>query len=120
MYDTHTFTYRNYIGSHTKHLKRPTLTKSVAPKDATGAVSTDPVDIALIKMEVKTFVARKSTLDQNTSAMYPMVWGQCSRTLQDKLKGSNNFTAMYKQCDVITLKVSPTKSNHNSILPYPS
>ena len=53
--------------------------------------------------KVKNFVKRKSTLQDNMSKMYSLLWGQCSEPMRAKVKAMLTFEVVKEQMDMIGL-----------------
>ena len=101
-----------------KFMPRPLLDKD----------KNDPVKDAILKEEVKRFVARKNNICRNIECVYSLIWGQCSSALQAYVKGQEGYEAatedydviwllreMKKACLGIDLKVNPYVTLHNGI-----
>ena len=90
------------MGYLIKHEREYTILKPKAPvlaKDETA----NPVDVEILKTEVKEFVARKSKYAQNKDAVYMVIWGQCSKPMQDKIKAVKSFNVIDDSKDVLLL-----------------
>ena len=63
--------------------------------------------------EVKNFVKRKSTLQDNMSKIYSLLWGQCSEPMRAKVKAMVGFEMVKANMDMIGLLDLIRKSTYD-------
>ena len=78
-------------------LKKPTIIKPEQDKES------ELYDETIYKEEVRQSIKDKRSLESTLVALYNVVWGQCSKLLQNKLKASPKFTTFDDESDVIML-----------------
>ena len=81
-----------------KEMKVPVLEKPDAPKD-----KTNETDVKIWEAEIKQFVDRKQKLQKNLKAAHAIIWGQCSSSMQGKIKSLTGYADSHKACDCIWL-----------------
>lgn len=55
------------------------------------------------KKRVKQYVTRQTKYESNKTALYTIVWGQCSEAMQSKNQGKMNFEDIEKRRDSLAL-----------------
>ena len=78
-------------------LEQPTL---VVP---TPIKSPTTIEDILFKEEVKQYTKDKKSLESTLVSLYNVVWGQCSKLLQNKLKANPLYDDFNNSSDVVTL-----------------
>ena len=73
------------------------------PEALLGEDKDDPVKEAILKEEVKQFVARKNNIRRNIQSAYSLIWGQCSSALQAYVKGQDGYVTATEDYDVTWL-----------------
>ena len=68
-------------------------------KDATEVAFVD----ALYKEQIRRYATRLDKQTANQRALYSVMWGQCSPTLQSKIQGVSTFRTMHTSCDLSAL-----------------
>ena len=63
----------------------------------------DPVKDAILKEEIKQFVARKNNIRRNIQSAFSLIWGQCSSALQAYVKGLDGYEEATEDYDVTWL-----------------
>lgn len=71
--------------------------KPEAPKDE------DPLDKAIFNEEVKEYMLRKRTYNNNRSKVYTVVLGQCFDTMKARLEGQSDWEDIHKKHDLVKL-----------------
>ena len=66
----------------------PTALATGASPDETGA---HEIDMDIYREDVKTFVKRRSTLDDNMGRAFEIVWGQCTQAMRAKVEAQANY-----------------------------
>lgn len=86
--------------------------KPVCPKAETDE-EIDKTDLRIWEKEVDEFVKRKTAYVQNKQALYMIIWGQCSETMQarlrsldifEKIESNKNCLGLLKEIKGITYK----------------
>ena len=80
-------------------LELPVIVKPEAP--TTG----DPASDTYYREEVKQHIKDKKSLETTLASLYNVVWGQCSKLLQNKLKSRPNFTTIDDTSNVADLLI---------------
>lgn len=110
------------------NLKEPNIYTWI-PKTPTVPDNTDDTLIkALFNEEVKEYMMRKRTYNNNKSKAYTVILGQCTEALKAKMKGQDNWDNIHDEHDVVMLLKSiktwmlnqqdarsPTLATYNSI-----
>jgi hypothetical protein len=99
----------NYVGLYFKH--HPDDIKKMIQNmvDTTLSPPTDPVAGAtqtqtlIWTKEVDLYVKRKETYSPNKCALYSVVWGQCSPTMQARVKTEPTYTVTHENNDSLAL-----------------
>ena len=78
--------------------KKATLTEE-EKKDATEVAFVD----ALYKEQIRRYATRLDKQTANERALYSVMWGQCSPTLQSKIQGATTYKTMHANCDLSML-----------------
>ena len=78
-------------------LEQPTIRIPIPSKDPT------PVEDLLFKEEVRQYSKDKKSLESTLVSLYNVVWGQCSKLLQNKLKANKLYDQFNSTSDVVTL-----------------
>ena len=60
----------------------------------------NPVKEAILREEIKQFVARKNNIRRNIQSVYSLLWGQCSASLQAYIKGQDGYIKSTESYDV--------------------
>ena len=63
----------------------------------------NPVKDAILKEEIKQFVARKNNIRRNIQSAFSLIWGQCSSALQAYVKGLDGYEEATEDYDVTWL-----------------
>ena len=69
----------------------PTENLRKKKKPSTPDTDTDTVDWDIYRKEVKEYVGRESSLRRNMEKTFGLIWGQCSSSLQSRIKGNSLF-----------------------------
>ena len=77
-------------------LTLPVLVKPEAPKDKNK-------DDTMYKEECTVYLKDKKSLDTTLVSLYNVVWGQCSRLMQNKLNSNPKFVGFDDTSDVASL-----------------
>ena len=87
----------NIYGPLIQELEVPDLDEEERPAP-TGYGSEEGVSEAPSKrqmkkydIQLKRFLERFNFLDDNTKALFPLVWGQCTQALQQAIEGNDDF-----------------------------
>ena len=74
-------------------------------KNANGTDSdeVDPVQQSLFNERIKRYVRKEEDLNQHLQQTYPIVWGQCTTTLQNKLRTIKDYQRVHNEQDTIEL-----------------
>ena len=78
-------------------LEQPKLAIPIPTKDPT------PVEELLFKEEVRQYSKDKKSLESTLVSLYNVVWGQCSKLMQNKLKANPKYDTFNNASDVVTL-----------------
>ena len=78
-------------------LEQPSIVKPKKPCDATIAYET------FYNEEVTQYIKDKKGLESTLTALYNVVWGQCSKLLQNKLNASLKFNSINDSSNVAAL-----------------
>ena len=70
------------------------------PEAPSGEDMTNPVTEAILREEIKQFVARKNNIRRNVQSVYSLLWGQCSTSLQAYVKGQDGYVKSTESYDV--------------------
>ena len=74
-------------------------------KDKDGVVTTQPTptpfESAVYNERIKTWIKATDALDSTLRSLYNIVWGQCSKIMQNKLKTSSKFDERDMKGDII-------------------
>ena len=62
------------------------------------------------KQQVKTYTDRLMSLQDNTIAMYSVVWGQCSQNMQAKIKSEKDYEAKSEGTNCVIWLLQTVKS----------
>ena len=71
----------------------PTKPEQIAIKNEDGSYTyhDDPVKMDIYREEIKAYVSKMDRLKHTETALYNIVWGQCSRLMKNKLQADENF-----------------------------
>ena len=71
----------------------PTKPEQIAIKNEDGSYTyhDDPVKMDIYREEIKAYVGKMDRLKHTETALYNIVWGQCSRLMKNKLQADENF-----------------------------
>ena len=69
-------------------LEKPTITSSI---DISATDVSDPIKLLKWTKTAKAYIRREQTLEDNTRNIYSIIWGQCSLSLQAKIKQEKDF-----------------------------
>lgn len=64
------------------------------------ATSGDVVDQRIFEKQIDLHVKRLAQYDQNKRALYMIIWGQCSETMQAKLKTMTDYKQIHSDRDI--------------------
>ena len=78
-------------------LEQPTILMPIPKKNPTT------VEDILFKEEVKQYTKDEKSLESTLVSLYNVVWGQCSKLLQNKLKANPLYDDFNNSSDVVTL-----------------
>ena len=78
-------------------LGHPTVVKPELTSEATAS------EEAIFKEEIRQYIKDKKSLETTLVSLYNVVWGQCSKLLQNKLKANKNYIKFNDTSDVATL-----------------
>jgi hypothetical protein len=96
-----TFKHGADISASLENLVAATITK---PKDpATNVEKEKETNKEIWKQEIRAYVARKATLEENLQKAYALIWGQCSDALRAKLEGAPTHRQVASDKDSIAL-----------------
>jgi hypothetical protein len=73
------------------------------PKDLSEAEMKSAVKTMILQQEVKEFLLRKKTIQNNLDKIYGLVWGQCSQSLQSVMKGDVEYKEKSVAADCVWL-----------------
>ena len=62
-------------------------------------------DDALFKEEIRLYIKDKKSLESTTASLCSVVWGQCSKLIQNKLKASQKYTDLDNNNHVAALLI---------------
>ena len=85
-----------------KDIERPSITKPTKPTTVAGE-GLDDVEQEIWKEEIKEYVLRKRTLEENLRKIYAVVWGQCSMAMKAKVMTTAEFLTKDNECDCVWL-----------------
>ena len=101
--------------SEIKHLKilftQLETPKIVKPEPTKDGVKQDDV---IYREEVRHYLKEKRNLDTTLASLYNVVWGQCSKFLQNKLKSNSKYSVFDENSDVASL-LTEIKSLSNQL-----
>ena len=98
-----------YIGVHMKHgaadLKKMvcTMVNSTFTQPTNISGSAMKTQTAIWQAEVDLFVKRKEAYCENKNTMYSVIWSQCSKAMQAKIKATNNYEDILDNNDSLWL-----------------
>ena len=78
-------------------LQEPNIIKPEPPKGG------NTQDDTIYREEVRQYIKEKRNLDTTLVSIYNVVWGQCSKLLQNKLKSNPKYTSFDDNSDVVSL-----------------
>jgi hypothetical protein len=86
--------------SITDKLKAPVVP---VPASLTKAETDDPLTFALWKEQITDYSKRKGVIQQNTKAVFAVIWGQCSESMKDKIKSLDEYETKVDDGDCVWL-----------------
>ena len=89
----------------TPEVAQPLELVKIKRKDTDGKISTVITKFSEIvfQEQVKLWIKETSSLKATTQSLYNIVWGQCSKLMQNKLKAIKDFQTMENNDDVTLL-----------------
>ena len=90
-----------------KELKQPTVKEPDKPGTGSNikkqGESVDKWDKMLYLESVKMYLKTKERTTATLTSLYGIVWGQCSRLMQNKCRNDKDFEEIEEKCDVVRL-----------------
>jgi hypothetical protein len=87
-----------------KDIKDPLpFVESKMPTALTRDDISNPIKVKILDEKIKKYVNREETVISNKIKLYSLVWGQCSRALQSKIKGDPDYENNARNSDIIWL-----------------
>jgi hypothetical protein len=80
-----------------------TLTVPAAPANATGQNEPSWVDREQYKLQYSEYIKKKEKRMQHETKVFPLILGQCSRTIRDRLEAHADWGAINSKSDVLAL-----------------
>ena len=90
-------------------LEQPILVPPSPVKNST------PVQDILFKEEVKQYTKDKKSLESTLVSLYNVVWGQCSKLLQNKLKANPLYDDLKKEIKLLSNKIEENTSAYDTL-----
>jgi hypothetical protein len=81
----------------------PTMTPPSAPVDAPGMNEPSWVDKEQYKLQYSKYIKKMDKWSQVQAKVFPLVLGQCSRTIHDRLEASPDWNNINTSSDVLEL-----------------
>ena len=78
-------------------LRQPAIVKPEARDNMTKG------EQLMFAEQARQYIKDSRSLEPSLASLYNVVWGQCSRLLQNKLKSSNKYNEFDNNCDVASL-----------------
>ena len=112
-----------YLEPIFKKLEKPFVPRPIKPsptivKDQTTGTETkippDEVEVDIYRERIRSYIVTEGRLQNTTRALYNIVWGQCSRLLQNKLKAKKDFNTVDDNGDVVNLLKEIRKISHQA------
>ena len=106
-----------------KDLNQPTLEEPRKPEvkieikpegedESVASASVNEWDRIMYMEEVKMYLKAKERTNATLTSLYGIVWGQCSRLMQNKCRNNKDFKTIEEKCDVVSLlKIIKTSSH---------
>ena len=82
-----------------KELKAPNVKKPAQ----ISSTEKDLLTLAVWKKQVANYVERLEQVEQNTKALFAIIWGQCSESMKAKLKSLPDYADMNDDSDCVAL-----------------
>jgi hypothetical protein len=93
----------DYIRTAILTITAQTPIRPTAPAPTGTPATADAVDQAIFSKDIRQFVKDKAAIVAAMKALYSVVWGQCSETLQSKLKGDTDYNTTSADADSMSL-----------------
>ena len=90
------------------NLKLPTIDLPTSP----GAKATT-ADIEIYKIDLREAKTRIRNREENSQRIFPLILGQCSRTIRDRMEAHQNWQQVNENSDVMGLLTLIRRSMHN-------
>ena len=90
------------------NLKLPTIDLPTSP----GAKATT-ADIEIYKIDLREAKSRIRSREENSQRIFPLILGQCSRTIRDRMEAHQNWQQVNEDSDVMGLLTLIRRSMHN-------
>jgi hypothetical protein len=95
-----------YVGAHMKRYSMD-IRKMIRTMTDTVVEAPEEIDLALVnatteaiwKAKLKRSMEREDAYEENKSALYAIIWSQCSEAMQSKLKSETNYVSARKRCN---------------------
>ena len=89
---------QQYMRHVIKYNEKPAIKRPANPPDMN-----DLFEVEVWKKKIDAYVKTETLLDQCMCKLYMTVWAQCSEAMKSKIRGTEGYTKMDKDLDVITL-----------------
>jgi hypothetical protein len=93
----------SYIRSAVLTLLVAAPTRPTAPVADTVTGIIDPVDAEIFREEICMFVKTRAAIESAMKSLYNLIWGQCSESLQSRLRGYEDYTTYSTDADILSL-----------------
>jgi hypothetical protein len=81
----------------------PTQVRPSAPIGTGTPAVIDAVDQETFREEIRMFVKTKAAIESTMVSLYDLIWGQCSKSLQSRLRGHDDFASYSTTADSLAL-----------------
>jgi hypothetical protein len=81
----------------------PIQARPTAPIGTGTPAVIDAVDQEIFQEEMRMFVKTKAAIESTMKSLYDLIWGQCSESLQSRLRGHDGFATYSTSADSLAL-----------------
>ncbi len=96
-------------------LSLPTLTQLTAPTPSATGQPIGAGDLEIYKLDLKEYQDAVKHCKTCQQKIFPLVLGQCSHTVHDRIEAASNWSAVNEGSDVIELLHLIRQSFHNQV-----
>jgi hypothetical protein len=79
------------------------IAKPIPPTADEASGKVDAVDAKIFDKEIEHYVTQLKAYKSNKCSMYSLIWGQCSESMQAKIKSTTGFESMRDNTDSLEL-----------------